>query len=322
MIGVQTPFRVSFAGGGTDLPLFYKKHGGKVISTSIDKYMFHFIHKFHDSQIQIKYSITENIDDASKIKHPIVREASKYYNLRGLDINSIADIPKGTGLGSSSAYTVGLINGLNANLNKNISKSKIAAISSDLEINKLNDPIGKQDHYASAFGGLNLITFYKDERVSVKGIKLNQDALKYLNSSMVLVKYGESRSASKILKEQNSNLSNQKYMNITSQIYSLVDEMYKALINSEIKLIGEILTENWNLKKKLSKNISNRNLDLRFLDLINTKGIYGGKLLGAGNSGYILLVGEPKKIASFADPNLLKFKFENEGTKIIFNYNS
>jgi D-glycero-alpha-D-manno-heptose-7-phosphate kinase len=322
MIGVQTPFRISFAGGGTDLPLFYKKHGGKVISTSIDKYMFHFIHKFHDTQIQIKYSITENVDDANKIKHPIVREASKYYNLKGLDINSIADIPKGTGLGSSSAYTVGLIHGLNSNLNKNISKSKIAAISADLEINKLKDPIGKQDHYASTFGGLNLITFYKDERVSVKGIKLNQDALKYLNSSMVLVKFGESRSASKILKVQNRNLSNQKYMNITSQIYSLVDEMYQALINSEIKLIGEILTENWNLKKKLSKDISNRNLDLRFLDLINTKGFYGGKLLGAGKSGYILLVGEPKKISSLVDTNILNFKFEDEGTKIIFNNNT
>ena len=161
MIGVRTPFRVSFSGGSTDIPLFYKKYGGKVISTSIDKYMYHFIHKFDEQKIQIKYSETEEVNSAKDIKHPIVKEVSNLYSLKGLDINSIADIPKGSGLGSSSSYTVGLVNGLSFYENKTLDKSNLARISAEIEINSLKEPIGKQDHYAAAYGGLNIFTFNK-----------------------------------------------------------------------------------------------------------------------------------------------------------------
>ena len=139
-----------------------------VVSTSINKYMYHFIHKFSQDEIQIKYSITENVKNVNDIKHPIVKEASRIFDLKGLDINSIADIPKGSGLGSSSAYTVGLLHGLTLINNKEITKKQLAEAASDLEINKLGDPIGKQDHYASAFGGLNVFTFDKDGSVKVK----------------------------------------------------------------------------------------------------------------------------------------------------------
>tara|TARA_B100000427_G_C15459010_1_gene573136 strand:+ start:166 stop:1128 length:963 start_codon:yes stop_codon:yes gene_type:complete len=319
MIGVRTPFRISFAGGGTDLPQFFKKNGGKVISSSIDKYMYHFIHKFDDSLIQIKYSKNELVEDPKNIKHPIVREVSKLFNLKGLDLNSIADIGKGTGLGSSSAYTVGLINGLTKYEKRKISKSKLASLSADIEINKLGEPIGKQDHYASAFGGLNKITFYKNGSVKVKKIKFNKDQLDFLDSSMTLYKYGTSRSASKILSQQNLNLRKNKYVQLTQQIYNLVDDMESALISTDIKSIGEILNESWNIKKQLSGSISNEKLEKKINLLISQKGIHGGKLLGAGSSGYILLVGEPSSINKIKAENIVKFTFENEGSKVILN---
>lgn len=319
MIGVRTPFRISFAGGGTDLPKFFKKNGGKVISSSIDKYMYHFIHKFDDSMIQIKYSKNELVNNPKNIKHPIVREVSKLFNLKGLDINSIADIGKGTGLGSSSSYTVGLVNGLTEYEKKTISKSKLASISADIEINKVGEPIGKQDHYASAFGGLNKITFYRNGRVKVKKINFNEDEISFLNSSMTLYKYGVTRSASKILNQQNLNLKKNKYVQLTQQIYDLVDDMESALLRTDIKSIGEILNESWNIKKQLSKSISNATLEREIKLLTSQKGIHGGKLLGAGNSGYLLLVGEPSSINKINKRRVTRFTFENEGSTIILN---
>tara|TARA_Y100000389_G_scaffold199475_1_gene237921 strand:+ start:171 stop:1133 length:963 start_codon:yes stop_codon:yes gene_type:complete len=319
MIGVRTPFRISFAGGGTDLPKFFKKNGGKVISSSIDKYMYHFIHKFDDSMIQIKYSKNELVNNPKNIKHPIVREVSKLFNLKGLDINSIADIGKGTGLGSSSSYTVGLVNGLTEYEKKTISKSKLASISADIEINKVGEPIGKQDHYASAFGGLNKITFYRNGRVKVKKINFNEDEISFLNSSMTLYKYGVTRSASKILNQQNLNLKKNKYVQLTQQIYDLVDDMESALLRTDIKSIGEILNESWNIKKQLSKSISNAPLEREIKLLTSQKGIHGGKLLGAGNSGYLLLVGEPSSINKINKRSVTRFTFENEGSTIILN---
>jgi len=321
MIGVRTPFRVSFTGGGSDLPKFYKKYGGKVISATIDKYMYHFIHKFDNSLIQIKYSKNELVKDPNFIKHPIVREVSKIFNLQGLDINSIADVGKGTGLGSSSAYTVGLVNGLTTYQNMKITKNKLASLSADIEINKVGEPIGKQDHYASVFGGFNKFTFYKDGRVKVKKINLSFEEINFLNSSMLIYKVGKSRNASKILIEQNLNLNNSKYINLTKKIYNLVDEMEIALLNTDINLIGQILNDNWNIKKQLSGSISNIEIEKQINNLISIKGIYGGKLLGAGKSGYILLVGEPNTILKIknSDSNTTKFNFESEGSKIILN---
>jgi D-glycero-alpha-D-manno-heptose-7-phosphate kinase len=319
MIGVRTPFRISFVGGGTDLPQFFKKNGGKVISSTIDKYMYHFINKFDDTMIQIKYSQNELVENPKYIKHPIVREVSKLFDLEGLDINSIADIGKGTGLGSSSAYTVGLVNGLTEYEKRKISKSKLASISADIEINKVGDPIGKQDHYASAFGGMNKFTFFKDGRVKVQKINLTGDEISFLNSSMILYRYGTSRSASKILKQQNLNLKKNKYVDLTRQIYNLVDDMESALLRTDIKSIGEILNENWNIKKQLSKSISNANLEKEIKLLTSHKGIHGGKLLGAGNSGYLLLVGEPSSINKINKRSVARFTFENEGSTIILN---
>ena len=287
MIGIRTPFRVSFAGGSTDLPSFYKKNSGKVISTSVNKYMYHFIHKFDEELIQVKYSETELVKDPNKIKHKIVRKISEQSDLRGLDINSIADIPKGSGLGSSSAYTVGLINGINVFHGNILSKENLAKKSADLEINKLKEPIGKQDHYASAYGGLNLITFNKDDSVDIEKISIDDQAINYLNSSFLLFKVGESRSASEILMEQNKSYKNDTNNELGNKIMELVDPMVGAIKSTNIKEIGEILNISWNLKNQLSNSVSNNEIEEFINNLISYKGIYGAKLLGAGGGGYI-----------------------------------
>lgn len=317
MIGVRTPFRVSFSGGSTDIPNFYRQYGGKVISTSIDKYMYHFIHKFSKKEIQIKYSITELVDQAKDIKHPIVREISNVYNIQGLDINSIADIPKGSGLGSSSAYTVGLVHSLSILNGEKLNKMELAEISADIEINKLGDPIGKQDHYASAVGGLNIINFNKDDTVEINQLKLNEKEFEYLASSMILIKYGTSRDATKILRDQKKQNNIPTNIENTKLILDLVDPMVSALTNLDIKSIGELLTQNWNYKNKLSKLISSKKLEETLSEIIKKKGVYGGKLLGAGGEGYLLIVGEPKAIAKLVDSNSIEFNFEKNGTKKI-----
>lgn len=318
MIGIRTPFRVSFTGGSTDLPSFYRKKTGKVISTSIDKYMYHFIHKFDKELIQIKYSETELVKNPKDIKHKIVKKIAEENDLKGLDINSIADIPKGSGLGSSSAYTVGLINAINVLHGNILSKENLAKESADLEINKLKEPIGKQDHYASAYGGLNLITFNKDDTVHVESIPIEDQGINYLNSSFLLIKVGNTRSASEILSEQNKSFEDDTNIDLGIKILELVDPMVSAIKSYNIKEIGEILNINWNLKNNLSDSVSNNEIDEFIKDLISIKGIYGAKLLGAGAGGYVLATGEPNVLNEIRFENKVSFKLENNGSTIIF----
>ncbi|HOL29245.1 MAG TPA: GHMP kinase, partial [Paludibacteraceae bacterium] len=203
MIISRTPFRISFAGGGSDLPSFYREETGAVVSTTIDKYMYLAIHPYFDkSKIQLKYSKTELVDSIEEIRHPIFREVLSLYNLKGIDLNSIADIPAGTGLGSSSSFTVGLLNVVNAYLNKACSSQKLAELACDIEINKVGSPIGKQDQYAAAFGGLNFITFYGDETVNVEKIIMNPEKKKELQDNLMMIYIGGKHSAKDILKEQ------------------------------------------------------------------------------------------------------------------------
>lgn len=318
MIGIRTPFRVSFTGGSTDLPSFYRKKTGKVISTSIDKYMYHFIHKFDKELIQIKYSETELVKNPKDIKHKIVKKIAEENDLKGLDINSIADIPKGSGLGSSSAYTVGLINAINVLHGNILSKENLAKESADLEINKLKEPIGKQDHYASAYGGLNLITFNKDDTVHVESIPIEDQGINYLNSSFLLIKVGDTRSASEILSEQNKSYEDDSNIDLGIKILELVDPMVSAIKSYNIKEIGKILNINWNLKNNLSDSVSNNEIDEFIKDLISIKGIYGAKLLGAGAGGYVLATGEPNILNEIRFENKVSFKLESNGSTIIF----
>lgn len=322
MIGVRTPFRISLSGGSTDIESFYKDNGGKVISSSINKFMYHFIHKFSKDMIQVKYSKTELVKDVEDIEHPIVRETGKLYDLTGLDINSIADVPKGSGLGSSSAYTVGLINGLSNLNNEELTKNDIANLACDIEINKLSEPIGKQDQFATALGGFNILEFKKDGSVKVNPLDLEQEGIDHINNSLTLVRYGESRDASKILSSQKTNMEEGTNIEYGKAILDLVNPMVESVKSFDIKSIGELLTENWNLKSKLSNEVSSKELQVFINELLKEKDIYGCKLLGAGKSGYILVAGEKKKIKNLRSLDLLEFNFENSGTSIILKDNN
>ena len=322
MIGTRTPFRMSFIGGGSDLKEFYTRSPGCVISTTIDKYMYIFVHQYFENKIQIKYSKTELVDRIKEIKHPIVREALKKFDLRGIDINSIADIPAGTGLGSSSSYTVGLLHVLYAYTHNYVSAEKLAREACELEIDILKEPIGKQDQYAVAYGGLNVISFLPDGHVDVEPIIMDPMALETLQSNLLLFYVGSTRKASNVLSDQKQNiLTDKNKFNALSKMRDLTNDMQKCLVNSNLEQFGVILDRNWQLKKSLSQKISATEID-DIYELGLKNGASGGKLLGAGGGGFILFYCEERyqKNLRNALSNIkeLSFKFEGTGSKVIY----
>jgi D-glycero-alpha-D-manno-heptose-7-phosphate kinase len=322
MIISRTPFRISFAGGGSDLPSFYREETGAVVSTTIDKYMYLAIHPYFDkSKIQLKYSKTELVDSIEEIRHPIFREVLSLYNLKGIDLNSIADIPAGTGLGSSSSFTVGLLNVVNAYLNKACSSQKLAELACDIEINKVGSPIGKQDQYAAAFGGLNFITFYGDETVNVEKIIMNPQKKKELQDNLMMIYIGGKHSAKDILKEQQAIKNGSKKFSSQREMVKQAYQMKSLLENNNIDDVGRILHEGWMLKKTLTDRISNDHIDEIYNRGIKA-GAMGGKLLGAGGAGFILFYcpAERKEYfrKSMQDFAELKFSFDYNGSKIIY----
>jgi D-glycero-alpha-D-manno-heptose-7-phosphate kinase len=323
MICSRTPFRMSFIGGGTDIKEFYKQSTGCVISTSINKYMYIFIHPFFDNRIQVKYAKTELVDHIDKIKHPIVRAALKKFNLCGVDINSIADIPSGTGLGSSSSYTVGLLQALYGYIGHNISKDKLAQEACEIEIEILKEPIGKQDQYEAAYGGLNLIRFYPNGEVNVEPIKMNNDTTKQLEDNLLLFYIGNIRSASEILYDQKHNLQKSiaKYNSLLAMA-ELAGDAKKCLSKSDLDGFGIILDKNWKLKRSLSNKISNHFID-DIYNLAKKNGALGGKVLGAGGGGFVLLYCVKQYQERLRDAlyklKEVSFKFEKEGSILLGN---
>jgi len=327
MIISRTPFRISFAGGGSDLPSFYQREMGAVVSTTIDKYMYLAIHPFFDKEkIQLKYSKTELVDAINHINHPIFREVLSHYNLKGVDLNSIADVPAGTGLGSSSTFTVGLLNVVKAYLNKAISKDKLAELACDVEINKVGSPIGKQDQYAAAYGGLNFITFYGDETVNVEKIIMNADVKKKLQDNLIMIYIGGKRSANDLLKEQQKQITNGKIeFNTQKEMVQQAFQLKASLENNNINDFGQFLHEGWLRKRSLMSGISNNYID-QIYDRGIKAGATGGKLLGAGGAGFILFYCDENKQESFrksmTDLYEMHFGFEVGGSKIIYMQDS
>jgi D-glycero-alpha-D-manno-heptose-7-phosphate kinase len=321
MIISRTPFRISFTGGGSDLPSFYRKELGAVVSTSIDKYMYIALHPFFDkNKIQLKYSKTELVDSISNIKHPIFREVLSLYNLKGVDLNSIADIPSGTGLGSSSSFTVGLLNVINAYLSKAISLERLAELACEVEINKVGSPIGKQDQYAAACGGLNFITFYGDETVNVEKIIMKPEKKKELQDSLIMIHIGGEHSANEILKEQQVT-SNPNGFNTQKQMVQQAFELKTLLEKNNIDDFGRYLHEGWLMKKSLSSGISNGDIDEIYKKGLKS-GALGGKLLGAGGAGFILFYCPVEKQdffrKSMQNRYEMLFNFDSGGSKIIY----
>ena len=323
MIITRTPFRISFAGGGSDLPSFYEKHEGCVISTSINKYMYISVHPtFNREETIIKYNKTEIVKNVNDIQHPIAKQLLLDHKLNGIEIVSTADIPSGTGLSTSSAYTVGLIHALYAYQGKYCSQERVAREACELEISKLGEPIGKQDQYGTAIGGLKFIRFLQDGSVDVEPLIIDRKVKEELNNNLLLFYTGLTHSASTILEEQSKNIINEndKFNNLV-EMTKLTYDMKDALTSGDLKLFGEILNKNWLLKQKLASSISNDTVS-KYYDIAINNGALGGKLLGAGGGGFLLFYCEKEnqeKLRS-ALSNLveLPFDMENSGTKIIY----
>ena len=322
MIGTRTPFRMSFIGGGSDLKEFYSHSPGCVLSTTINKYMYIFLHSFFDNRIQIKYSITELVDQINDINHPIVREALKKFDLVGIDINSIADIPAGTGLGSSSSYTVGLLHALYKYTNQQVSQELLARDACEIEIDILKEPIGKQDQYAAAYGGLNIIHFFSSGEVEVKPIKMENNAYSQLQENLLLFYTGTTRSASDVLNDQKNNILKEKTK--FESLVRMTELVEKASINlseSNLDGFGKTLHENWKLKKSLSNKISYTEID-DIYSLAMKNGALGGKLLGAGGGGFLLFycrkANQDTLRKALSELREFKFKFDSIGSKIIY----
>ena len=320
MIITRTPFRVSFAGGGSDIREFYYRNGyGAVVSVAIQQYMYIIIHHYFHNKIRIKYSQTEDVESIDKIKHPIVRECLKKVKIeRGVEIASFADVPSGTGLGSSSAFTVGLLNALYAYKGKVISKERLASEACEIEIDILCEPIGKQDQYAVAYGNINYIKFNKDETVDVSPILLNNVTKSKLESSLCLYHTGGTRRTSEILTEQKKNIVHEdKFYNLKEMV-KLAEDLRDYLYKEDIDSIGELLHKGWMLKKKLASKITNQSIDELYERALNL-GAKGGKLLGAGGTGFLLICSEnQKQLMTSMTCKTLPFKIDSEGTKIIF----
>lgn len=323
MIITRTPFRVSFAGGGSDLPSFYRRHEGCVLSMTINKYMYVSIHPtFNRDETVIKYSKTEIVHNVREIQHPIARQLLLDYGIDGVEIVSTADVPAGTGLSTSSAYTVGLIHALNAFRGKLCSQERIARDACELEIEKLGEPIGKQDQYGTAVGGLKFIRFKSDDSVEVEPLAVSRQTLDELEGNLLLFYTGLTHSAGEILQEQNQNVAGEerKFQNLV-KMTELAYELRESVVAGNLDDFGRILNENWLLKRQLASQISNDHIG-KYYDLAMENGALGGKLLGAGGGGFLLFYcprEKQKRLKSaLSDLWELPFAMENSGTKIIY----
>lgn len=321
MIITRTPFRVSFAGGGSDIASFYEKHGGCVVSTSINKYMYINVHpSFDPAQTILKYSKTEIVGRIDGIEHNYFREILKKLDLKGIEIASTADVPAGTGLGSSSSFAVGVLHVLYSYKGKFVSKERLAREACEIEIGLLGNPIGKQDQYAAAYGGLNFIEFRRDGSVVVEPVIMKAQSLKNLESNLMMFYTGQLHSASAILDEQTKNITAGDREANQLKICGLARALREELQKNNIDAMGEILHQNWLLKKTLAGGISNPAIDEAY-DKAMRAGAAGGKLLGAGGGGFLLFYVPYEKQAAVKEAvglPQMHMGFDRQGSTVIY----
>lgn len=324
MIISRTPLRISFIGGGSDIREFYTRHEGAVLSAAVRKFVYLSMHPFfEDQKILLKYSENELVGSVSEIRHRIIRAVFEQYGIQGVDFNSSADVPAGTGLGSSSAFTVGLINLCNAYTDRVMHRSRIAESACEVEIEQLCEPIGKQDQYAAAIGGLNFIRFLPDGNVQVEPLKLDKTTGQRLQGNLRMFYLGTTRSASAVLKEQQQNIAaDANKIDNLKKMVRLAEDLRTAFRSGEIDALGEIMHEGWCHKKQLARGISNDRIE-HLYDVALRNGASGGKLLGAGGSGFLLFYVPEEQQARLrtALHSLPEYpvEFDNDGTTIIYN---
>ena len=324
MIITRSPLRITLGGGGTDLESYYSQHDGFLISAAIDKYVYITINKPFIPEIFLKYSKIERVMDIDSIEHPIIRESLKLIdpNIHQLEITSIADIPAGTGLGSSGSFTTALLKGLNHHEKNILSQAELAKQACEVEIEKLREPIGKQDQYIAAYGGITCFEFCKNGDVKVSPLKISKETLHNLEDNLLLFFTGYSRSASSILKEQNdkSKESDEEMISNLHFVKELGMKSKTALENGDLEEFGKLMNVHWENKKKRSGNMSNPKIN-EWYDLALKNGAIGGKLIGAGGGGFLMFYAKDKsklrKMLAEAGLEEIRFKFDFEGTKII-----
>ena len=323
MIISRTPLRMSFVGGGSDLPSFYERFGGAVISTTIDKYVFVTCNRKFDNGIRVAYSKTEEVTSVDQIEHRIVRAAMTLLRVKGgVEITTIGEVPsRGTGVGSSSSFAVGLLNVLHAFQGTYASPGKLAEEGCRVELDLCQEPIGKQDQYAAAFGGLNLIEFQCDGRIDVSPVIMPGEARKNLSRRILAFYTGFTRSASALLQAQTVSVaSDAARQDALRRMVKLAYVMKAELEGGNIDSFGEILHENWELKKGLTSGISNPQID-EWYETARRNGATGGKILGAGGGGFLVFYAVEDQHAAIEQALGLRrvnFGFEPLGSRIIF----
>lgn len=324
MIITRAPLRISLGGGGTDLPSYYREHTGFVISAAIDKYVYITLHDTFEQQFIIKYSKTEQVHAVHEIKHPIVREALKLVpvSVPHLEVVSMSDIPAGTGLGSSSSFSVALLRALHTHHKDFVPREQLAEEACHIEIDLLGEPIGKQDQYIAAFGGITSFVFNPDGHVDVQPIEMSAEALYNLEDNLLLFFTGFTRAAATILSEQDTRTKrgDAGMLNHLHQIKRFGYESKKALAAGDLRAFAEIMHQHWQLKKQRSGAMTNSSIDQCY-ELARANGALGGKLIGAGGGGFLMFYTEDKtrlrRVMREAGLREVRMRFDFEGASLV-----
>src|SRR6266403_3020766 len=324
MIIARSPLRISLGGGGTDLPSYYERHTGFLIAAAIDKYVYITLHETFVPDLIVKYSKLERVARAAELEHPIIREAFALLGLEGrsLELTSMADIPAGTGLGSSGSFTTALLKALNTYKRNLVHPNELAEQACDIELNRLREPIGKQDQYIAAFGGITCFKFLPGGRVDAWPLKISEETRYNLEDNLLLFFTGYSRSASSILKEQKTRTlaSDKAMVENLHFVKDLGKQSQRALENGDLREFARLMEVHWQRKKERAGNMSNSQIN-EWYDHAMANGALGGKLIGAGGGGFLMFYCEDKARLRHAmrekGPTEVRFRFDFEGTKIV-----
>lgn len=326
MIIARSPLRITLGGGGTDLPSYYRDHEGFLVSAAIDKYVYVNVMRPFTEGIFLKYSQLENVNDIADVKHPIIREAMQMMGFKTpqVEITTLADIPAGTGLGSSGSFTTALLKALYTHRKRHLHQEELAELACHIEIDRLGEPIGKQDQYIAAVGGVTCFTFHKDDKVTATPLGISMDTMFDLEDNLLLFFTGFSRSASGILKDQKVK-SQQNDSDMLNNLHYVKDLGYRsrdALLAGNTELFGELMHEHWEHKKRRSGGMSNPKID-EWYELGMKSGAVGGKLVGAGGGGFLMFMARDRNklrhAMTAAGLEEVRFKFDFEGTKVVMS---
>ena len=324
MIITRSPLRISLGGGGTDLPSYYREHTGFIVAAAIDKYVYITLHRTFVDELIVKYSKMERVRTVEEVQHPIIREALKLTQVSApyLEIASMADIPAGTGLGSSGSFTTALLKALHSFRKHLIHPEELAEQACEIEIDRLGEPIGKQDQYIAAYGGITSFTFQPNGKVEASPVRIDQDTLFGLEDNLLLFFTGYSRAASDILREQDVK-SRGSDKDMSENLHFIKDigrKSMEALEAGDLHCFGDLMNVHWERKKQRSSNMSNTHID-EWYDLARRNGAVGGKLIGAGGGGFLMFYAEDKarlrKVMREAGLQEVRFRFDFEGTTVV-----